>query len=64
MSLYIACLILAKEESDTTALNTKRVEVLRQLQQSLKGRDDSSPAYVVDESTLNIGALYPFRGFD
>ena len=64
MSLYIACLMLAKEESDVTALNTKRREVLSQLQLSLKSRDDGAPLYVTDESTLNIGALYPFRGFE
>ena len=62
MSLYVACLLLAKEESDTSALNAKRMEVLEQLKTSLKDRDQGSASYVVDESTINQGALYPFRG--
>lgn len=64
MSLYIACAMLAKEETDTSALNAKRLEVIDQLKNSLKDRDQGSAAYVVDESTINSGALYPFRGFD
>jgi len=64
MSLYMACAMLAKEESDNTQLNAKRLEVLDQLRNSLKDRDQGGPHYVVDESTLNSGALYPFRGFD
>lgn len=64
MSLYIACAMLAKEESDTSQLNAKRLEVLDQLKNSLKDRDQGSASYIVDESTINAGALYPFRGFD
>jgi len=61
MSLYVACAMLAKEESDVTALNSKRLEVLEQLKHSLRERDEGSAAYVVDESAINSGALYPFR---
>lgn len=64
MSLYIACAMLSKEESDNSALNAKRMEVLDQMKSSLKDRDQGAPSYIVDESTLNSGALYPFRGFD
>jgi len=64
MSLYMACAMLAKEESDTATLNGKRLEVLDQLRNSLRERDSGSAAFVVDESTVNAGALYPFRGFD
>lgn len=64
MSLYVACAMLAKEESDTSQLNAKRLEVLDQLKNSLKDRDQGSASYIVDESTVNAGALYPFRGFD
>jgi hypothetical protein len=64
MSLYIACAMLAKEESDTSQLNAKRLEVLDQLKNSLKDRDSGSASYIVDESEVNAGALYPFRGFD
>ena len=64
MSLYMACAMLAKEESDNTQLNAKRLEVLDQLKNSLKDRDTGSASYIVDESTINAGALYPFRGFD
>lgn len=60
MSLYIACAMLAKEESDTSQLNAKRLEVLDQLKNSLKDRDQGSASYIVDESTVNAGALYPF----
>lgn len=62
MSLYIACAMLAKEESDTSQLNSKRLEVLDQLKNSLKDRDQGSPAYIVDEDSINDGALYPGRG--
>ena len=64
MSLYMACAMLAKEESDTSQLNAKRLEVLDQLKNSLKDRDQGSASYIVDDSTINAGALYPFRGFD
>lgn len=64
MSLYIACAMLAKEETDTTALNSKRLEVIAQIRESFKDRDQGSASYVVDESTINAGALYPFRGTD
>lgn len=62
MSLYIAAAMIAKEESDTTALNSKRLEIIDQLKNSLKDRDQGSAAFVVDESTVNESALYPFRG--
>lgn len=64
MSLYVASAMLAKEESDTTALTQKRLEIIDQLKNSLKDRDQGSAQYVVDESTINAGALYPFRGYD
>jgi len=64
MSLHIACNLLSKEETDCSALNAKRLEVIDQLKNSLKDRDQGSAAYVVDESTINAGALYPFRGND
>ncbi len=64
MSLYLAAMMAAKEESDPTPFNVKRLEVLDQLRNSLKDRDQGAPKYVIDESTLNSGALYPFRGFD
>lgn len=61
MSLYVACAMLSKEESDNSALNQKRLEVLEQLKHSLRERDEGSAMYVVDESAINSGALYPFR---
>lgn len=64
MALTIACRMLDKEETDTSSLNAKRLEVLDQLRNSLKDRDQGSASYVVDESTINAGALYPFRGVD
>lgn len=64
MSLYMACAMLAKEESDTSQLNAKRLEVLDQLKNSLKDRDQGSASYIIDEGSVNAGALYPFRGFD
>ena len=64
MSLTLACYMREKEESDNTQLNAKRLEVIDQLKNSLKDRDQGSAAYVVDESTINAGALYPFRGSD
>ena len=64
MSLYVASAMLSKEESDTTALTQKRLEIIDQLKNSLKDRDQGSAQYVVDESTINAGALYPFRGWD
>lgn len=64
MSLYVACAMLAKEESDTSQLNGKRMEVLMQLKGSLKDRDQGSAAYIIDEASINAGALYPFRAFD
>ena len=64
MSLYVACAMLAKEESDSTTLNQKRLEVLDQMRVSLKDRDQGSGSCIIDESTINAGALYPFRGFD
>lgn len=64
MSLYMACAMLAKEESDTSQLNSKRMEVLDQLKNSLKDRDQGSASYIMDESSINAGALYPFRGGD
>ena len=62
MSLHIACSMLAKEETDNTALNSKRLEVIAQIRNSFKDRDQGSPSYVMDDSTVNEGALYPFRG--
>lgn len=64
MSLYIACAMLSKEETDCSALNQKRLEIMDQLKNSLKDRDQGAASYVVDESTINAGALYPFRGID
>lgn len=62
MSLYIGAMMLAKEETDNSSLNSKRLEVLDQLKNSLKDRDQGSPSYVVDEGTLNYGAVYPWGG--
>jgi|SRR6516164_5699254 hypothetical protein len=64
LSLYMACAMKAKEEDDNSQLNAKRLEVLDQLKNSLKDRDSGSASYIVDESEVNAGALYPFRGFD
>lgn len=64
MSLYVASAMLAKEESDTTALTQKRLEIIDQLKNSLKDRDQGSAQYVVDESTINAGAVYPFIGWN
>jgi hypothetical protein len=62
MSLYVAMAMLIKEESDVTALDGKRREVLDQLKVVLRQRDIGSPKYITDEATLNIGSLFPFRG--
>lgn len=64
MSLYIACAMLSKEEQDNSQLNAKRIEVLEQLKNSLKDRDQGSASYIIDEASINAGALYPFRAFD
>ncbi len=64
MTLYIAAMAAAKENDDPTPFNDKRMEVLNQLKNSLKDRDQGAAHCVVDESSLNSGALYPFRGFD
>lgn len=61
MSLYLACLMLTKEESDCSALDAKRREVLQQMKTSLKDRDQGAASYIVDESMLNEG-IYPYRG--
>lgn len=61
MSLYCACAMLTKEESDCSALDAKRLQVLEQMKHSLRDRDEGSANYVVDESAINSGALYPFR---
>lgn len=62
MSLYMACAMLAKEESDTSQFNAKRMEIIDQLKNSLKDRDAGSASYIVDESSINAGAFYPFFG--
>ncbi len=62
MSLYVACCMLAKEETDTTPLDQKRQQVIDQLKNSLKDRDQGSASYVVDESSTNSGTWYPFIG--
>lgn len=62
MSLYMACAMLAKEQSDNSQLNGKRLEVLDQLKNTLKDRDEGSASYIIDESSINAGAFYPFRG--
>lgn len=64
MSLYMAAMMAAKEVSDPTPFNTKRLEVLDQLKNSLKDRDSGSPHYIVDVTSINSGVLYPFRDFD
>lgn len=64
MSLFIAAAMLIKEESDATAINGKRREVLDQLKTALRNRDQGAPKYITDESSINAGALYPFRGYD
>jgi hypothetical protein len=62
LSLTIAMAMLAKEESDTSALNGKRLEILQQLKNVLQVRDSGAPEYITDEASLNTGALYPFIG--
>jgi len=62
MSLYIACAMLAKEETDSTSLNQKRLEIIDQLKLSLKDRDQGSPHKIVDVTSINAGALWPIRG--
>ena len=64
MSLYCACAMLTKEETDCTALDQKRLQIIDQLKNSLKDRDQGSAAYVVDESIINKGAIYPFGDLD
>jgi len=64
LSLYIACAMLIKEETDCSELNAKRQEVLTQLKSALRNRDEGAPKYITDESSINAGALYPFRGYD
>ncbi len=59
MSLYVACAMLSKEESDTSQLNAKRLEVLDQLKNSLKDRDQGSASYIVDDSDINAFGWYP-----
>jgi len=63
MSLYIGAMMKAKEESDPSALDFKRNQVLLQLKSSLRERDTGSANYVVDEESINLGAILPFRGF-
>lgn len=62
MSLYIAAMCASKEESDPVPFNTKRLEVLDQMRNSFKDRDQGCPHYVVDISEINLGGLYPFYG--
>jgi hypothetical protein len=64
MSLYIACMMLAKEESDTSAINAKRLEVLFQLKNSLKERDSGNPSYVIDVNRINQSNFFPFVGYN
>lgn len=63
MTLFIASAMREKEESDTTRLDAKRQEVLQQLNISLKDRDSGSPHKVIDSSSINTNALYPFSRF-
>lgn len=62
MALYMAELMLVKEESTdaAAAYNTKRVEVMQQLTDLLRERDEGRPTGIVDEATINLGAYYPF----
>lgn len=53
MALYMACAMKAKEESDTTALDQKRLEVLQQLKHSLRERDIGQAPHVADISRIN-----------
>lgn len=64
MSLYVAELMLAKEESDPSNLNAKRMEVLQQLKNTLRERDAGAPNYITDETSLNIGAYFPYGEFE
>jgi hypothetical protein len=64
MSLYVGAMMLSKEESDVTNLNAKRVEVLNQLLNTLKERDQGAPSYIIDETSINAGALYPITGIN
>lgn len=64
MSLYVAEMMLAKEESDPSMYNMKRMEVIDQLRQVLKERDQGAPNYITDETQLNIGAFWPYGDFE
>lgn len=64
MSLYIASAMLAKEETDTTPFAMKMEKIVDQLKNSLRDRDQGSASYVIDESVINKGAIYPFGNID
>ena len=38
-------------------------QMFLQLKSSLRERDTGSANYVVDEESINLGAILPFRGF-
>lgn len=62
MSLYCARMMLAKEETDTAPFDQKMMLVKDQICNSFKDRDEGSQTYVVDQSTINAGAIYPGFG--
>lgn len=53
MALYMACAMKAKEESDTTTLDSKRIQTLEQLKHSLRERDTGSAPKVADRYRIN-----------
>lgn len=62
MSLTIAMYMLAKEETDYSQLAQKRQQSLVTITNSFKDRDSGAPGYIVDDSSINAGAWFPFRG--
>lgn len=63
ISLSIAIMMLGKEESNTQVFETKRALVLQQILNMVRERDQGAPKYVVDEDSINAGALFPGQGF-
>lgn len=59
LSLYCTCAMLAKQSLDTSAFDAKRQQVIVQLLGSLKDPDQGSSSFVVDESSINMGSIYP-----
>lgn len=62
MSYYIANMMLGKEESDQSPTAIGKAEALQNIISSLPARDMGYPSGVVDESSINIGSLWPWNG--